>query len=73
MNIEICRDCRGIGEVSVSLYRGETEHRVCKSCGGTGKVKTKTYFLEVPYNKEDNLIHKTDAEIHKLIQNLKTT
>jgi DnaJ-class molecular chaperone len=72
MEIIICRTCQGTGEIreDVGTHQSEYEYHKCKKCNGTGRVKTRSYRYEVPYDMDDNMIYKVDAQIIELIRNL---
>ena len=73
MNIQICNNCKGIGEIREDVggyHNSEYEYHVCEGCNGTGRVKTRSYSYSVPFDMDDSKIYKVDAKIIELIRSL---
>lgn len=72
MKINICETCQGTGEIreDVGTHRSEYIYHKCKKCNGTGRVKSMSYYFDVPYDMDNDLINEIDTEIIKLIRKL---
>jgi len=74
MEIKICRNCLGTGEIKedVGTHQSDYEYKNCSVCNGTGRVKTNSYSYCVPFDTENEKIYKVDSEIIDLIRKLES-
>jgi len=72
MEIEICKTCKGEGDIKVNsdFRSGDFEMANCPKCNGTGRVLINTYRYEVPFNSDRSIIYEVDSDIHLLIREL---
>jgi len=52
MEIKICGNCNGEGEVRNNGYRGDWDYVECGNCDGTGKVLFREYVIEAPFTTD---------------------
>ena len=64
MEIIICKRCKGIGTISLTVENMKTDEP-CWECGGTGKQSEHTFKMIVPYGKD---VSKVENKIKFLIE-----
>ena len=70
MEIQICSNCKGSGEVELKDNYRDYEIIDCKRCEGTGRVYVRTYTLIVPYGNETEY-YALDTEFINLLRESK--
>lgn len=71
MEIIICTNCKGKGEVTVEEVFGhcsDSYKEECSECKGTGRIITMTFKLTVPFGHPDSDLSKIETKIIRLIR-----
>jgi DnaJ-class molecular chaperone len=73
MNIKICKNCDGKGEIrtDVGYHQSDYEYNTCSSCRGTGRVYVSEYSISVPFGSDLKEFYAIDKFIIDSIIKLK--
>ena len=68
MQIIICKKCRGIGNIPITVGDMKTDE-TCWKCKGTGKQTEYSFKMTIPYGKNAEKIEKTILLLIKEAEN----
>lgn len=71
MEIIICTNCKGKGEVIVEEVFGhcsDSYKKECSECKGTGRIITMTFKLIAPFSRPIEDIYEIETKIVRLIR-----